>query len=811
WLGTSGGGLIRLETEYSRAIQEGKDQPHYQQFTTEEGLTNNQIYAVYEDGRENLWLSSDYGIIKFHKHTFETKAYLPKDGITHHEFNRISHYRDNDSMLYFGGLNGVTAFNPKDFYQSSPNPQFPLLIKDFQQFDSRENQLLNRTEDLRDNARIILRPENRFFLLEYALLDFQNPGKIQYRWKVDGFDPNFIYTRKNLIRVSGLPPGNYELVIQGQIATGRWSPNGIRIPIRVIAPFYQQTWFFLLITVLIIAAVYSYIKVRNITLRKRQRILEQQVQERTQTIEKQAAELRQLNQLKNRLFANVSHELRTPLSLIIGPINSILGRKNLDKSLKGYLEIAQKNSQKLLRLVTQILDLSKLESGKMQLKESGVNLEHTIRSILEGFDLHARFKHISLVYNFGASQDLLVFVDKEKLETILSNLLSNAVKYTPAKGRVELKVREENGKILVSVRDTGPGIDPLDLPYLFDRFYQSCQDEYSEAGGTGIGLALSKELAELMNGELIARNHSTGGADFLFKFPKKELIGSLENTTSEELAPGSPVGLSGYGTLVPPPIIQRTFQVLLVEDNPDMSEYIRKILGETAKVIFAEHGRQALDFLEEAEIEGKPIPDLIITDLMMPVMNGLQLIEILKQDGRWHQIPVIMLTARADKRDKFQALRSGVDDYMLKPFVAEELIARVSALLNFVKQRERVGTPLQEVERNAASITKVDQHWLVLQEKILKRELTNPNFNATQWAGEAGISERQLQRKLKSLIGASPKQYILELRLNEARKLLEDKVYPTVAEVAYAVGFSNPQGLTRNFRKRFGKPPSEYL
>ncbi|MEN0004900.1 MAG: response regulator [Bacteroidota bacterium] len=807
WLATEGSGLIRLTLNINRT--QVKEQ---EQFTIAHGLSNNTLYAVYEDDYGQLWMSSDYGIIRFDKASNRVQTYLPNEGITHYEFNRISHFKDAAGMIYFGGLNGITAFHPKDFQARTNTQASPALrITEYQQFDGKSGQLVNRTAAIQDANQIVLQPGDRFFRLEFALLDYETPELSRYAWMIEGVDADWNYINENFIRISGLPAGNYALRVKGQSADGRWSDQELTLPLEVQEYFYKKSWFWMLGGVVALLGIILVFYWRNQRLKHRQAFLETEVKKRTATIQKQAEELRQLDRVKSRFFANVSHELRTPLTLILAPIRSALGDQQLNGRTHHYLQLAQQSGQKLLQLVNELLDLTKLEHAEIVLKEQAIVFYPLMRRITASFESWAQSNQQDFVFHYQPTQQLRIQLDVDKFEKILNNLLSNACKFTPPEGKIEVVVKELPHQLQVIVIDTGRGIHPDDIPHVFDRFYQTKRADAADEGGTGIGLALGREFAQLMQGKLYVESELGKGSSFYFEFPKKEVLGSLSEDEVEAIALAEAdattqqvptlISIGAEGTVAKKP------SILLVEDNPSLREYIQLILNDGYNIRTAENGQVALNLLQTYQ------PQLILSDVMMPVMDGYQLLEHLKTSDQYRHIPVIMLTARAQLRDKLKALRIGVDDYMAKPFVEEELRARMYSLLQNAAIRSATAEAKNTAtkEKETPQLSAADAQWLAEQEALLQKELFHPDFSVARWATTVFLSERQLQRKIKQLTGLSPRQYILEMRLQEGRRLLEDRKHTSVAAVAYAIGFSQPQAFTRQFRKYFGRLPSEYL
>ncbi len=834
WLATGGAGLIRWD-HFSNAPAQNKS--NWKQFTIAEGLSNNVIYAVYEDNHEQLWMSSNNGIIQFDKNTFAVKTWLEKYGVTHREFNRTSHWQAEDGTIYLGGLNGVTMFHPDDFQRveliSSKPPQ--LSITTFQQFDGETNRLRNRTTDLLVSNEIVLHPADRFFNLEFAVLSYEQTPRIQYAWQIEGVLDKWQFQKERSLRFSQLPYGEHLLKIRGQTADGQWLSEDLVIPIRVLKPYYLQTWFIVGVAFLLLGLILGIYRWRTLEMRRRHHFLHKEVQKQTATIRAQAEELRHLDEVKSRFFANVSHELRTPLTLMLGPVSSVLNSGKLDNRNFTLLKKAQQSGQDLLKLVGNILDLSKMDAGKMELNETHITFYPLVKRLVATFESHAERQGIQLLFEYQLPKYLKLELDASKLETIFNNFLSNALKFTPKGGKVKALVTDLAHSIRIEIEDTGRGIHPDDLPNIFNRFYQSTQPDSPTEGGTGIGLAICREFAELMSGRIFAESDLEKGSRFVFEFPKKEVLGAVEGErlTVDGEAEIVPVQTS-ESTESPSTLNRLPSTVLIVEDNHSLREYLQTILEEKYEVLTAENGKVAWEVLNAAQPpnplkgelpppssevgSGSPfrglggcaeIPSIIISDIMMPEMDGFQLLKKLKNNDAWRHLPVIMLTARADMQDKLRALRIGVDDYLLKPFEEAELLIRIENLLQ--NYQNRIQFQEDTTAADAPQISEADAEWLEAIEHFVRQNLENENLEITDLADQFAMSKRNLERRLKQLCGLSPRQYITEMRLTEARQWLENRKKNTVSEVAFGVGYGNVKVFSRNFHKRFGRLPSEYL
>ena len=817
WLGTKGLGLVRWHP----------DTGVWQQFTKADGLSNNTIYAVYEDTAGNLWLSSDYGIIQFNKTTHRTRAYLEKDGLANQEFNRIAHYQSQDGTLYFGGINGMTVFNPADLTGDSTSAAFPLVVAGLEQFDGEHNQLVDKLADLRTSNAITLRPGDLYFRLEFALLAYSDAGNIQYAYFIEGVDKQCTYQRENSIRFNRLPYGRHLLRIKAQAPNGQWSENEVAIQLIVLKPFYLQTWFLVVAVASLLAAAWAFYQWRLGSLQAQRYHLERVVAERThrisedkKIIEQQNEALQSLEQLKSRFFANVSHELRTPLTLLLGPVHSLLKRsEHADGETSQLLHFIERNVRHLQKLINEILDLSKLEDNKMQVTEEAVHFHAYLREQMAQFYSAAQSNDLHFDLQFLAEPSLRILLDKSKFEKILHNFCSNALKFTPRGGKITISIKETKGQLLLRVEDTGRGIHPDDLPHVFDRFYQSSQPDAPIEGGTGIGLSLVKELAELLGGFVGVESEYGRGSVFYFRFSKKEIQAAPDTpladapdlTLSASAVPpgrlGKPAPLHSQ-----PGEISEMSTILIVEDNADLLQYLQFLLS-GCRVITAEHGQAALEVLESRHRNAEPT-DLIISDLMMPVMDGFQLLERLKTDDRWRHLPVIMLTAKVNAQARLQALRIGVDDYLTKPFEEAELKARIDNLLRNYRKRMAFFSGMESVESQADDDTRpfmaqVDAEWLREVESIFLQYMSDSRLNVDFAAGKINLSERQFHRRLKQLTGLTPNQYLQEIRLHRAKDLLSQGAFATVKEVVMAVGFQDVRHFSELFQKHFRRRPSE--
>ena len=840
WLATANAGLIRWD----------RQQNTYRQFRRTDGLSNDNIYAVYADRRGHLWLSSDYGIMQFDPVRMTTRSYTVQDGITHNEFNRIAHAQAPNGLLYFGGLNGITAFNPSDFEDEKPPITLPLQIVSFRQFDNALDKLVDKTQDVVKSNRISLQPGDRTSVLEFALLNYADAQRNVYAYQFKGLDNEWTYQTEPSIRLSNLPYGEYQLVIKGQAADGQMSSANLIIQVIVQRPFYLRNWFLMLMLVLLIGSVWGWVRWRAWRHQQEQARLQTQIKAATELIAQQAQELLRLDETKSRFFANISHEFRTPLTVILGMAARL--NQKFDPELRQMASLIERNGSNLLRLINQILDLSKLEAGEMAIHLERADLVRFVGYVGESFHAIAQAKGVDLQFQSKEAHCEADF-NKDKLQDILANLLANALRFTPTGGQVIYRVAVQNRWhplteagyheeltptghldqpwIQITVSDTGPGIEPVSLPRIFDRFYQRSDDSVGPrsgenpqnalGGGTGIGLSLVRELVGLMQGGLAVRNRpgldgpgqpwSNNSGQALYS-RGAEFVVSLPLTRRAPLAEGQAPAPSSIHPAQPhwgEPTLDVTSErpvVLLVEDNEDVATYIQICLRDAYQVIRAENGQVGIDQALAT------IPDLILSDVMMPLKDGFALCDTLKHDERTSHIPLVLLTARAAVSDRIMGLSRGADAYLVKPFSPEELMVVLRNQLQIRRLLQRyysqlalgVGGPIP----NDAPETGEDQFLLRLRSHVLPH-LDNPALDIEMICTMMGTSRNSLHRKMTALTGLSMNRYLRTLRLQKAKELL---LLPdlNITQVADAVGFQDPSYFGRVFAEEFGLSPSRY-
>jgi signal transduction histidine kinase/DNA-binding response OmpR family regulator len=812
WLATSSHGLMRwhLPTNEQKL------------FSTENGFPENDIYAVYEDSNNRLWIPGTNGIIVFDKLIHFSEVFGVEDGISHPEFNRLSHTRLPDGHLIFGGLNGMTLFHPDSIKKSNYLTNTPIMISSVHKFEGDSGKIISLPLNPAQKMTVIMSSDDPFFTIEVAALNYSNLNQIKYAYQFIGEKNQWVIQDDPTITMTRLPYGDHQLKVKAILADGSWSENEVSLKICVLKPFYLQTWFYGLILFAIVMSIVGLYLLRTKELMKNEIRLRKEVKNQTnelrkvnQIISAQSDKMKEMDLAKTNFFANISHELRTPLTLISGPIKSVLLKSNLTDRDRMLLTKAHTHSKSLLAQINEIMDLTKLENGKMEYRASPVALYHAVKKLIESFESYAELKNIQMELLYMMDKKIIVMVDKRKFERILSNLLSNALKFTPELGKVRIELSEQQGKVLIAVIDSGKGIHPSEVPHVFERYYQAKQGKSPALHGTGIGLAMAQEYARLFEGEITLKSILGQGSRFTFNFPLVEAINVPSDVPAEPEIPFRSTAMLRSMTSVPSALEKHTVdapRILIVEDNVQLQSFLQFILSEKYQVITAANGIQALEKLRSEHA------DLIISDVMMPEMDGIELLEKLKSDLATYQIPVMMLTAKTSLENKLQALRIGVDDYLLKPFDEEELFARIENLLKNYASRQKLfeePKPIVKEPRkqphDAQPMPQEDLDWLKLVEETMISNLGKMVYNLDHLAMDVHVSRSQLNRRVKQLTGMTPSAYMLEVRLQMVRQMLENGKVTTVKEAIYNVGIKETKHFSRQFKNRFGKSPSAFL
>lgn len=835
WIATTDRGLCRLTFDDRKTLADAA----LACIDSRSGLYWDGLHRILEDDYGRFWFNTNNGIFWVERSALQaffegertsvhSVNYTEAHGMAHQEGNggwQPAGIKASDGRLWFPTRHGAVIVNPADI----PRPEPPSAIIE-------SVMLGDTTHVVWGNIEV---GKEKDIAFQYAAIEFDRPEGVRYQYFLDGYDADWRNGgTQRQIAYTNLAPGEYTFSVRAGVGNQWGAPATLSF---VREPFFWETPWLIGLIVFFFAivgpAVYGY-RVRQ--LKKRETVLEQVVAERT-------AELKQANELKSRFLANISHEFRTPLTLTFGPLDDLLqGRFKVEEAARPYLESARRNGSKILRLINQLLDLSKLDAGALLLRTKQYDLAQHTRQIAALFESLAETQKIDFVTQIPDVPFLHIY-DADKLEKVVINLLSNAFKFTPKGGKVSIALdpkeddRTENITAEITIADTGVGIAKEHLPHLFDRFYQVESDTKRSYEGTGIGLALVKELVELHEGTIEVTSTVGFGTSFLVRIPS----GASKDSSTETSVLSAESDVFGYSEfdLEPEASKQRatrdqtetgsrhSAQILIIEDNEDMRTYIRGHLDEDYAILEAENGRKGVEKAIEM------VPDLILSDVMMPEMDGLEACAAIKADERTSHIPVILLTARAEVEHRIAGFESGADAYLPKPFNARELLVRVRTLIEErQKLRERfiarsqapkaervegsvarddqiefadTGTPIPPPDIPTPALPPREVAFLEKVEALIDEQLGSSQFGLDQMAETLMMSRRQLQRKMRALTHEGPTAMLRQKRLAKAATLLKlDDM--SVKEVCYAVGFQSKSSFARAFREAYGMSPSEY-
>lgn len=770
-------------------------------FDQSNGLKNDFLVSLVPDKQGNLWLSSNDGLIQAEVDRSATalslsfRFFTSGDGLQGDRFNKNAAYVSSDGRVYFGGVDGITYLHPETFPFFDAEPQ--VVFSDFRLFNQtvavneRVNGRVLLDKPLNVSRSVQLTHHENIFSVSFSSLNYLNPEKSSFLYRLEGFSKEWIAVETSPFEVTftNLDPGNYTLQVKASSIDGAWGARVANLDIEILAPFWQTPLAFGmygLVLVICIASSWQWF-----VYRERQRL------SRLEEI-KENKRLAELDQMKSRFFTNVSHEFRTPLTLILAPVEKLVA-DTPDGPVRFQLQTVQKNARKLLTLVNQLLEIRKVENEQLELQTAEADLVTFLEEQVHAFRSLAIQRQIGLTFSSNVRNIPTVF-DGEKMERILYNLLSNAFKFTPAEGEINVSLDFKQhslsgGWAAICVRDSGPGIARDQLDRIFERYVTLSS---SENQGTGIGLSLVQEYAKLHGGSARAESIPGQGAAIIVSLPLILREGYLVweeffmDTGKEELIS------SGSGQAE-----QDRPSLLLVEDNPDLREYLAEVLRDSYIIDQAANGKEAL------AIALRKIPDIILSDVLMPEMDGVALCQAIKTTIKTSHVPVVLLTAKTAEEDHLLGLQSGCNLYLEKPFNLE--IVR-SSLANLLRERERLQQHYRKlitVKTSEAELESLDDRLIRNAVLQVEKEIDNPDFSVETLSKLLGMSRVHLYKKINSLTGQTPLEFIRSIRLQRAAQLLVTNRF-TVSEVAYKVGYNNAKYFSKHFKANYGKIPSHY-
>ena len=795
WIGSLDYGLFKYNY----------DNDKIEWYNNENGFIHESVSSITQDKNGDIWISGNKGLSKLDLSQKQFTNFNKNDGLLSNKFNYNSVYRDSE-ILYFGGLNGINFFDPNKIKYNQELPLVFLknlkLSNELATIDTPDSPLkiaLNVSKEL------TLSHDQSFFSIEYVGVNYTRSENNQYAYFMEGFNEKWNYVgSKTNATFTNVPPGNYTFMVKAANNDGLWNETPTKLNIKILPAWWETNiaWFFYLLgPLLLIFISYRIFSVRI----KEKRTLKSEREEHKQ--------LEALNSKKIQFFTNISHEFRTPLTLILNPLNDIIKSdlKNLSLKTKNKLEIIHKNSNRLSRLINELMDFRKLQFNKMSVNASEIDLIPFIQEVSSHFEDEANQKNIILSVDYS-EKPIIFWGDPSMLEKIIFNLLSNAFKVTPLNGMVLIEIKKNTEKINfplvhennvfdsleITIEDTGSGIKEENINKIFDRFYQVTEFDKQYYGGTGIGLEVVKNFIELHKGKIEVSSKLDIGTKFKIHFPYgknhlKEI--NLENK-KQELNKKTEVVTDNFENSENK---TKNKTLLIVDDNSELRSYLETELNNDYNILLAENGKTGF------ELTNKYVPDLVITDVMMPVMDGLELCKMIKNDIRTSHIPIMMITAKGMEIDKIKGIDSGADVYLQKPFNMDVLKSHLKQLINSRKilfKKYFNGIDFSE------NTTSLDQEFMLNVLAYINNNINDNNLNVENLADELLLSRSKLYRKIKALTGLTANEFIRNIRLEKSKDFIENSEF-SISEICYKVGFSSPSYFTKCFKLQYGLLPKE--
>jgi len=772
WVGTANG-LNRMDRASGA----------FKSFKERDGLPNNFVFGLLPSVGGRIWVSTNRGLSLFDPVAESFQNFDARDGLEQNEFNKGAYWKGrNGARLFFGGVNGLNVLNNRTFKRNTHLP--PVVISKMLVFNQKNDKVKGREcYGVAYQNKIELPYYENTLEFEFAALDFINPPKNEYAYRLVGLSERWINLgASNTIRFGGLSPGRYSLEVKASNNNGLWNEEPTVLDITIRSPWWATS---LAKFLYILMAGGSLYYIYRFFLGKR-------------LAEEESERLRKQDAFKTRLYTDITHEFRTPLTVISGMSDQIKGNKKAKKMIK-------RNTQDLLNLVNQILELRKMEMGEFSFHNIQGDIVSFLGYCVEPFYDYAQQKDISLELQ-SEEEEIWMDFDPQVIQRVFSNLMSNAIKYNKKGGEVKVNLSRHNGQespvMRLEIQDTGMGIEKDELQNIFRRFYQLQQEGANMENGIGVGLDLVREYVHLLNGKIEVQSTPGLGSTFCVLLPITKMAEREENPKFVKAQSGAfhhetELNISQKG------IHPKKENILVVEDSPDVAQYLKICLEKKYNIQIAENGATGV------EMAMKNVPDLIVSDVMMPGKDGYEMTETLKRDIRTSHIPIILLTARADVPSKLKGLETGADAYLSKPFNQQELLLRISNLLEMRKKLQQRYQAEVIPPSSGKLETKNEDLFIKKVQEIIKNHLDDPDFGIKELCKEIGMSRTQLHNKIKAVTGRSTSLYIRLVRLREGKRLLEE-TEQTVSEIAYTVGFKDPNYFSKTFNLEYGTSPSRF-
>lgn len=804
YISTFGGGFNKL-------LSLDDTQAKFQSFTMKDGLSSDILLSIAEDKEGNLWLTTEEELCKFTPSTGKIENYPSKVFPIHINFNEGAALKAQDGKLMFNTVKGILYFSPDSISTNQYVP--PIIFTSFQQAEQtitpEEGGIL--TTNIDDTQLISLPHDRNSFSIQFSALDMRYPNSISYAYQLEGFEKNWNYIgNQRTATYTNLPKGTYTLKVKSTNSDGVWVENTRSLKFIILPSFWETPWAYLLYVLFIALIIFTASYILFTIFRLKHKV----------TVEQQ------ISDIKLRFFTNISHELRTPLTLIAGPIEQVLQNGHLSHEEKEQLTLVERNTNRMLRLVNQILDFRKIQNNKMKMRVQQIDLIPFTQHIMASFNYLADEHQI----DFGLQTDLSslhIWADADKLEKILFNLLSNAFKYTPQGKQIKIVITETGAEVAITVEDQGIGIAENKQKSLFVRFENLVDKNLFNQSSTGIGLSLVKELVEMHHGNISLHSRPGEGSRFTIKLPKgkehfdetTEFILSDDVITdiSQVCQPSQLISLTENEK---EDIDKEKESLLIVEDNQELRFFLKTIFNQYFNVIEAENGKTGLEKSKSHQ------PDIIVSDVMMPEMDGIEMTHALREDITTSHIPIVLLTAKSNIESKIDGMKQGADDYITKPFSAAYLKARI---FNLLEQRKKLQalycasllpapseqqpteqpTGQQPEKDSAMLLSPNDQRFMDKVLETIEKNMDNGELMVEDIAAEVNMSRSVFFKKLKTLTGLSPVEFLREIRMKRAAQLIETEEY-NMAQTAYMVGINDSHYFSKCFKQQYGITPTEY-
>lgn len=764
--------------------------------------------GIIEDNKGDIWVSKNSKLTKYKVHYDEKSGaldisqleYDTFSGLPEYDFNQRSFLQLQDGRIAVGHPFGIIYFNPKDIRKNTNKPTvfFTDLYVGNQPIAPGEkiHGRVALNKDLFSGEQIQFNHNPKEFTIFFASDNYALPEKTRFKYRLEGYSDQWQECPEgiNYVTYTNLSPGNYQLQVIAINEDGYESESPASLEIKIHHPFWGSMWAWIIYVLLIISIIYSIVLIVK---KNERRIHERQTEKENQRKQEE------LNQLKFNFFTNVSHDLRTPLTLIVSPLDDMIKESN-DERLTKRLNQMRKNAMRLLSLVNQLLDFRKSEEANLHINLSEGDIVDFVHNVCNLFVELSESKNINLTF-YSSEPDIELMFDKDKMEKIIMNLLGNSFKFTPAGGRIDIAIEldaADHSKLRIQVADTGIGIKDKEKKLIFNRFYQGVDAE-SHTTGTGIGLSMVSEYVRLHDGTIRVTDNVERGSVFIIEIPIRHSTTNQFNSPIEESKTGENSETEATSSVekITKPLSYERKTVLIVDDNTDMTDMLKDSLENKYDVLIASDGIKALKIAVESR------PDIILTDIMMPKMNGIELCRTLKEKTETVNIPIIILTAKHDLGVKLEGLTIGADDYITKPFNLEELRLRMNRLIELNSKGAR--RSLIEPEPDNIVITPLDEKLIEKAMKYVSQNISNPELSVEELSSVIGMSRVSLYKKIKQITGKSPIEFIRIIRLKRAAQLLRESQL-NVSEIAYKTGFNNPKMFSKYFKEEFGILPSLY-